>query len=80
MMILKIGLVVFIAAAVLFIGVSALRRWRADRNLLDLGDPLTARYSSPLAGNWTAPIEDNEQIVAEETVDDDPDWPGKLRR
>jgi hypothetical protein len=39
---------------------------------VDLSVPYAARYGAPMAGNWTPPIEDNVQIVAEEPLDDDP--------
>ncbi|MGW4098294.1 hypothetical protein [Mycobacterium sp. NPDC004974] len=72
MLVLKIALIVFIVAALLFIAATGLRRWRKDPGLVDLSVPYAARYGAPMAGNWTPPIEDNVQIVAEEPLDDDP--------
>lgn len=73
MLVLKIALVVFIVTALLFILATGVRRWRKDPDVVDLSGPLAARYGAPMAGNWTLPIEDNVQIVAEETLDDDPE-------
>lgn len=72
MLILKIALVAFIVAAVVFVVVTGIRRWREDPGVVDLSSPFAARYGAPMAGNWTPPIEDNVQIVAEEPFDDDP--------
>ena len=72
MAILKIALVAFIVVAVLFIVAVGIRRWRQDPGVVDLSGPFAARYGAPMAGNWTPPIEDNVQIVAEEPFDDDP--------
>lgn len=72
MLILKLVLVAFILAAVVFIVVTGVRRWRKDPSVVDLSGPLAARYGAPMAGNWTPTIEDNVQIVAEEPFDDDP--------
>ncbi len=70
MVVLKVALVAFLAVAVTFIVVTGIRRWLKNPRTLDLSDPLVARYGGPMAGNWTPPIEDNVQIVAEETIDD----------
>jgi hypothetical protein len=32
-----------------------------------------------MAGNWTRPIENNHLTVVEETIDEDPNWPGRLQ-
>ena len=72
MLVLKLALVAFLVAAVLFIVVTGLRRWRRDPGLVDLSEAYAARYGAPMAGNWTPPIEDNTQIVAEQPFDDDP--------
>ncbi|AKS31824.1 hypothetical protein [Mycolicibacterium goodii] len=72
----KIALVVFIAAALIFIVVTGVRRWRADRSLIDLSEPLQARYGTTMSG-WPGAIEgQTNQTVAEETIDPDP--PGRL--
>jgi hypothetical protein len=69
---LKIALVVFLVAAVLFIVVTGVRRWRADRNLVDLSEPLQARYGQTMSG-WPGAIEGQaSRTVAEETINPDP--------
>jgi hypothetical protein len=68
-LILKLALVAFIVAAVVFIVVTGIRRWRKDPDLVDLSEAYAARYGAPMAGNWTPPIDDNVQIVAEEPFD-----------
>ncbi|WP_166907702.1 hypothetical protein [Mycobacterium sp. DL440] len=70
MLILKLALVAFLVAAVAFIVVTGIRRWRKDPGLVDLSDAYAARYGVPMAGNWTPPVEDNVQIVAEEPFGD----------
>lgn len=74
--VLKIALVAFIAAGLATITVIVILRSR--RGKPDLSEALEARYGAPMACNWTRPIKDNNPIVAEETVDEDPDWPGRL--
>lgn len=72
MQIFKFALVVFLVVAVVFIVVTGFRRWRKNPGAVDLSGPFAARYGAPMAGNWTPPIQDNVQIVAEESLDDDP--------
>ncbi|AWT51237.1 MULTISPECIES: hypothetical protein [Mycolicibacterium] len=73
---LKVALVVFIVAALVFIVVTGFRRWRADRDLVDLSEPLQARYGTTMSG-WPGAIEGQaSRTVAEETINPDP--PGRL--
>ena len=68
---LKFALVVFLVAALIFILVRGVRRWRADPGLVDLSEPLQARYGQTMSG-WPGHIEGHGgQTVAEETIGPD---------
>lgn len=73
----KVALIAFLVGAVLVLAVGAYRRRRSAR--LDFKDATEARYGSVMAGNWTPPIENNNPTVVEETIDEDPNWPNRLR-